>query len=203
MGKNPSHFKGNDQRPVERVSWDDAVEFCRRLSKPTEKVYRLPTEAEWEYACRAGTTTKYYFGKKIKKKLANYGNYGREITKNPFNYDYFGRGITKNPFNYERSKDYETSQTTAVGKYLPNNFGLYDMHGNVGEWCQDNWHKNYKGAPNDGSAWVSGKNSRVVRGGSWGDDPDDCRSAYRDYFTRDCRFIDLGFRVVCVAPRTT
>ncbi len=170
MGNNPSRFKG-DKRPVEKVSWNDAVEFCRRLSKQTGKEYRLPSEAEWEYAARAGTTTSYSFGETITDKLANY--------------------------------DKNVAETTAVGKYPPNTFGLYDMHGNVWEWCQDNWHNNYQGAPNDGSAWISYYSKNVVRGGSWASSPNLCRSAYRHYNTRGDRYIDLGFRVVCVAPRNT
>ena len=171
MGKNPSKFKGDDQRPVEQVSWDEAEEFCQRLSKQIGKEYRLPTEAEWEYACRAGTTTKYYFGDDITGKLANYG-----------------RNI---------------GETTAVGKYSPNAFGLYDMHGLVWEWSQDDWHGNYEGAPNDGSVWLLGKSSKkVVRGGSWDTIPNDCRSAFRHYLTRDDRFDVIGLRIVCVAPRS-
>ena len=173
LESNPSYFKG-DNRPVEQVSWDDAVEFCQRLSKLTGKEYRLPSEAEWEYACRAGTTTSYHFGEAITGKLANYGQ--------------------------------NVNETTSVGQFSPNAFGLYDMHGNVWEWCQDNWHKNYEDVPNDGSAWLSGRDmdiKKVIRGGSWVDNPDACRSAFRSYFTRDARDIGGGVRVVCVAPRTT
>ncbi len=171
MSNNPSRFQGKD-RPVEKVSWDEAVEFCQRLSQNTRTEYRLPTEAEWEYACRAGTTTAFHFGETITDKLVNF---------------------------------YRTvEQTTAVGKYPPNAFGLYDMHGNVWEWCQDNWHDNYKDAPNDGKARVLGKNSiKVIRGGSWGRDPYACRSAYRDKYRRDARNDSFGFRVVCVVLRTT
>ena len=170
MGNNPSHFKGDDQRPVEKVSWDDAVEFCKKLSKQTGKEYRLPTEAEWEYACRAGTATAYYFGENITKELANC----------------IGSG------------------TTAVGKYPPNVFGLYDMHGNVWEWCEDNWHDSYKGAPTDGKAWVSeDSNNNVIRGGSWINDPDSSRSAYRLYDARGDRIFNIGFRVGYVVSNTT
>ena len=173
MGYNPSHFKGND-RPVEKVSWDEAVEFCQRLSKQTVKEYRLPTEAEWEYACRAGKTTPYHFGENITDKLANY--------------------------------DCNVNATTSVRQFLPNVFGLYDMHGNVWEWCQDDWHDNYQGAPTDGSARALklkyGK-YKVVRGGSLASDPNFCRSAIRFRDSRDLRLRYIGFRVVCVAPRAT
>ena len=180
MGENPSEFNGT-RRPVERVSWDDAVAFCQRLSEQTVKEYRLPTEAEWEYAARAGTTTKYYFGDDISGKFANYA-----------------RNIGK---------------TTSFGKYEANSLGLFDMHGNVWEWCQDDWHDNYKNAPTDATAWLLGEGSKkyirlsgigsikVMRGGSWASDPYICRSAYRYINSRDYRDTDIGFRVVCVAPR--
>jgi formylglycine-generating enzyme required for sulfatase activity len=134
MGANPSHFKGNDL-PVEQVSWHDAMEFCRRLSEQTGHIYTLPSEAQWEYACRAGTTTPFYFGNTITPDQANYDG----------NYTYNGgpRG------EYRR-------QTTPVGMFPPNDWGLYDMHGNVWEWCLDTWHPNYEGAPADGSAWEGG-----------------------------------------------
>ncbi|MDJ0897579.1 MAG: SUMF1/EgtB/PvdO family nonheme iron enzyme [Xenococcus sp. MO_188.B8] len=171
MGKNPSHFQG-DERPVECVSWDDAVEFCQKLSKQTGKGYRLPSEAEWEYAARAGTNTKYSFGDDISGKLANYGG--------------------------------NIGETTSVDQYEANSFGLFDMHGNVWEWCQDDWHDNYKNAPTNGQAWFSEKeNTKVIRGGSWYDDPDICRSACRNLSTRGYRSSNIGFRVVCVAPGTT
>ena len=179
---NPSRFKGNN-RPVEKVSWNDAVEFCQRLSKLTGKEYRLPTEAEWEYACRARTTTPYHFGETIITDLANYNG---EYT-----------------YANEPKGEY-LKQTTSVGSFPPNAFGLYDMHGNVWEWCQDDWHDNYENAPIDGSPWLSRFGSKkVVRGGSWINDPDICCSAFRDLITRGFRSDGLGFRVVCVAPRTT
>ena len=182
----PSYFKGDD-RPVEQVGWYDAIEFCARLSKLTGREYRLPSEAEWEYACRAGMTTPFYFGETITTNLVNYDG----------NYTY------KNEL-----KDAYREQTTPVGQFLPNAFGLYDMHGNVWEWCLDDWHNNYESAPTDGSPWLSeGKSStkvkssrKVIRGGSWAADPRNCRSAFRSY--RDSLFDDLGFRVVCVSPRT-
>ena len=197
----PSRFKG-DSLPVEKVSWHDAVEFCvrlsrfveGRLSKHTGKQYRLPSEAQWEYACRAGTTTPFHFGKTITTEIANYRgtDWKLEETLYPGNY---GEG--------PKGKYRET--TTDVGSFPPNDFGLYDMHGNVWEWCADYWHENYKGAPTDQNPWLSSgdKSYRVLRGGSWVNYPVRCRSAGR---VRDDPFYDtnwLGLRVVCVvAPRT-
>ncbi len=179
---NSSRFKG-DNYPVETVSWEDAVEFCQRLSKQKGKEYRLPTEAEWEYACRAETITPFHFGETITTDLANYNG--------------------NNTYASGPEGEYR-QQTTTVGSFPPNAFGLYDLHGNVWEWCEDNWHKNYEGAPTDGSAWLSGQSNRkVVRGGSWNNFPDFCRSAFRVGVTRDDRDNVFGFRVVCVAPRTT
>ena len=174
MGSNnPSHFQGNE-RPVECVSWDDAVEFCQKLSKQTGTEYRLPTEAEWEYACRAGTSTRYYFGND-EDELKEYAWYNEH-----------------------------SNETHPVGEKKPNQWGLYDLHGNVWEWCEDDWHQNYQGAPNDGGAWVSKQsNEKVIRGSSWSLNPPYCRSAIRDIISRDYRIDDLGFRVVCVVPRAT
>ncbi len=178
----PSNFEG-DNLPVEQVSWDDAVEFCQRLSKHTNREYRLPSEAEWEYACRAGTTTPFHFGETLTADLANYDA----------NYTY-GDG----PKGDYREK------TTNVGIFPANAFGLYDMHGNVWERCQDHWHENYVGEPTDGSAWLSADEDadRLLRGGSWFDGPDRCRSADRGRNARDCRGSNLGFRVVCAASWT-
>jgi formylglycine-generating enzyme required for sulfatase activity len=187
----PSNFKG-DNRPVEQVSWEDAVEFCLRLSQYTGRTYSLPSEAQWEYACRAGTTTPFHFGETITTDLANYdGNYA------------YGQG----------PKGVYKQETTAVGSFgVANNFGLYDMHSNVWEWCLDDWHDNYKGAPTDGSPWfnsddkLSDKSGRaVMRGGSWFDTPQNCRSASRNFYDRDVRDnvdSNIGFRVVCVVGRT-
>ncbi len=178
----PSYYK-SDNRPVEVVSWDDAVEFCQRLSRETGKKYRLPSEAEWEYACRGGTTTPYHFGQKILPSVANYGETGR-------------------------------AKTTPVGRFqVANALGLYDMYGNVYEWCEDNWHESYDGAPTDGSAWIRRgrwwgwtqvfSSIKVIRGGSWIDFSVCCRSAYRFSCIREGRNDRFGLRVVCVAPRTT
>jgi formylglycine-generating enzyme required for sulfatase activity len=179
---NPSNFKG-DELPVEQVNWYDAIEFCARLSKLTGREYRLPSEAEWEYACRAGTTTPFYFGETITGELANYR--------------------ASETYAGEAKGEYR-EETTPVGQFPPNAFGLYDMHGNVWEWCADTWHDNYDGAPTDGSVWTENGNDNrsPLRGGSWYFYPNDCRSAFRSLnLRRD--FISLnGFRVVCGAGRT-
>jgi eukaryotic-like serine/threonine-protein kinase len=182
MWTNPSSFKGA-KRPVENVSWRDAVEFCNRLSKKAGQCYRLPSEAEWEYACRAGTTTPFYFGATLTTDLANYDG----------TYTY-----ANEPKGKYRQK------TTEVGAFSPNAFGIYDMHGNVWEWCADHWHENYQGAPLDGSAWLS-KNDPdycMMRGGSFSDDPGRCLSGCRSCDPPDSRYNEVGFRVVSDAPRT-
>ena len=184
----PSYFKG-DNLPVEQVSWYDAVEFCARLSNHTQRKYRLPSEAEWEYVCRAGTTTRFHFGDKITTDLANY-----------------------HPRGSSRSEEIYRENTTPVGSFaIANAFGLYDMHGNVDEWCLDDWHDNYEGAPTDGSAWLYEndnlyqiENDAVLRGGSWDDLPEDCRSASRNDSYRADRVVNkpyVGFRVVCGVGR--
>jgi formylglycine-generating enzyme required for sulfatase activity len=179
MGNNPARFKGNN-RPVEKVSWDDAVAFCQKLTQKTGKNYKLPSEAQWEYACRAGTTTPFYFGKTITPDLVNYDG----------NYVYAAAPKGK----YRK-------QTTDVGTFPPNAFGLYDMHGNVWEWCEDDWQENYIIAPLNGSASISQSTRKVLRGGSWNTVPGNCRSASRSYAGAG---FDLngGFRVVCGAAWT-
>jgi len=182
----PSRFKGAN-RPVEQVSWYEAVEFCDRLSAHTEnpyikKEYRLPTEAEWEYACRAGTTTPFHFGETISTDLANYD----------------GDSTYANGPQGKARKE-----TTFVDHFgIANAFGLCDLHGNAWEWCQDHWHNGYEGAPIDGSACLSEneKASRALRGGSWVHTPRHCRSAFRYYNPPDNRYNYVGFRVVCSAP---
>ena len=185
----PSYFKG-DNRPVEQVSWYDAVEFCARLSKATGREYRLPSEAEWEYVCRAGTTTPFHFGETITTDLANYRG---------TDWEYKGKIY---PGNYgQEPKGIFREETTEVGQFPPNTFGLYDMHGNVLEWCEDTLHNNYNGAPTDGSAWIHNDNDnhyRMLRGGSWYTLPMNCRSAYRNLNIPDNRVNHLGFRVVVV-----
>ncbi|QHG20187.1 SUMF1/EgtB/PvdO family nonheme iron enzyme [Nostoc sp. ATCC 53789] len=184
MGSNPSSFKGA-KRPVEKVSWNDAVDFCKKLSQKTGREYRLPSEVEWEYACRAGTTTPFHFGETITTELANYnGN-----------------------FAYASAlKGRNRQETAEVGSFPANAFGLYDMHGNVREWCQDTWDDSYKGAPSDGSAWIDNASQyQVLRGGSWFTYPEDCRSASRSSSFRagrDSIGYTIGFRVVCAVGRT-
>ena len=222
LRSDPSHFKGAE-RPVEGVSWFEAMEFCHRLSQHTGRSYTLPSEAQWEYACRAGTTTPFHCGSTISTTVANYdGNYT------------YGQGPTG---TYR-------GQTTDVASFPANDWGLHDMHGNLWEWCLDKWHHNYDGAPSDGGAWVEGDSlgkcyaagrgtttpgtaarptataiarataatasvsasvaspnancPRLLRGGSWYDYPRYCRSAYRNYIHPVNRSYDLGFRVCCL-----
>ena len=205
----PAKFKG-DNRPVERVSWHDAQEFCRRLSQRTGQCYGLPSEAQWEYACRAGSTTPFHFGATLTPERANCND----------------------------------SETVDVASHPANAWGLHDMHGNVWEWCQDHWHSDYEGAPNDGSAWedcslgesqdccaagrgtstpgtaarptastaarasaattsvsasvASDDELRLLRGGSWSGYPKRCRSACRSSDRPDARSNVIGFRVCCL-----
>ena len=181
LDPNPSRFKG-DNLPVEKVNWYDAKEFLNRLSQHTGREYRLPSEAEWEYACRARSKEPFYFGPTISPNLANYrGNYA------------YGDG----PKGQFREK------TTAVGSFPPNSFGLYDLHGNVWEWCLDDWHDSYEGAPTDSTAWLEENHERkVLRGGSWVYNPVDCRSGNRNYHSPDNADGKDGFRVVCGVART-
>jgi len=222
LNPDPSHFKGG-RRPVEQVSWFDAMEFCRRLSQRTGRCYTLPTEAQWEYACRAGSKTPFAFGDTLTSGLANYdGNY------------VYGSGL----------KGQYRQQTTDVGSFASNAWGLQDMHGNVWEWCLDEYQHNYNEAPNDGSAWVEDESlekccaagrgtttlgsaarlaatsttrttaitssvsasvasdlpdaGRLLRGGSWLDRPAYCRSAYRVNYYPVYRYNFIGFRVCCL-----
>jgi formylglycine-generating enzyme required for sulfatase activity len=187
----PSRFKGAN-RPVEQVSWEDAVEFCSRLSQYTGRTYRLPSEAEWEYACRAGTTTPFHFGETITTDLANYD--GTDDKNNQWSGSY-GQG----------PKGVYRKETTEVGSFeVAHNFGLYDMHGNVWEWCQDDWHNNYEDAPIDGSAWIGNeaKSVKLLRGGSWNSNPAYCRSAFRYSPVAGFDPYNYGFRVVCGAAWT-
>jgi len=184
LERNPSRFKGGN-RPVEYVAWYNAVEFCARLTSLTKRAYSLPSEAQWEYACRAGTTTPFHFGETLTTDLANY--------RGKYAYGGGPKGICR-------------EETTEVGSFgVVNAFGLYDMHGNVWEYCLDDWHNNYEGAPTDDSAWLDrndnlsqGRAYAVVRGGSWIDNPVLCRSASRSLNLRAERgliYYLVGFRV--------
>ncbi len=179
---NPSHFSGDDH-PVECVSWHEAIAFCQKIAQETGIILRLPSEAEWEYACRAGTTTPVHFGETIRTDQANYD--GSNV---------YGNG-REGPYR---------EKTTPVGSFPANDFGLYDMHGNVLEWCQDCWHdSSYAHAPQDGSPWVKDTVSlyKVMRGGSWDYDPRYCRSASRFSYSPDDYRYTFGFRVCCSAPQ--
>ncbi len=236
----PSSFKEDYkeinrwQRPVESVSWYDALKFCAKLSKITKRNYRLPTEAEWEYACRAAPIQNlgeqnlnssdekllieewnqnryqlFHFGETLSTDVANYRGTDWEYEGKTYPSN-FGRGL----------KGTYRKQTTPVGYFkVANEFGLYDMHGNVWEWCLDSWHENYEreDVPTDGTVWNENKNhyqdilanidellsissSHVIRGGSWYYLPNRCRSAYRNYYLPDVVNFNLGFRVVCASP---
>jgi formylglycine-generating enzyme required for sulfatase activity len=198
LESNPSLFQGDharlrdgepdsSQRPVDAISWDEASEFCRRLSQRTGRHYTLPSEAQWEYACRAGSSTPYAFGFALTAALANL----RLSTPA------WAVAETTN------SEPADVEQTTPVGLYPANAWGLYDMHGNLWEWCLDHWRESYSGVPIDGSAWIDANApataERVLRGGSWSDSPADSRSACRRRLP--ARAIDagaLGLRVVCL-----
>jgi formylglycine-generating enzyme required for sulfatase activity len=198
MGTNPSCFSkdgdGNvevhgldtDDFPVENVSWRDARKFCAKLSAlPAEKKagrkYRLPDEAEWEYACRAGTTTPFHFGKSASSKEANFDG------SRPYG------GAAKGPF---------LDRTCKVGSYKPNAWGLYDMHGNVWQFCADWFKKDYDDDdPKDEPTGPGSGLSPMLRGGSWINDGGKCRAACRDTTCPANRESFIGFRVVCVTPK--
>jgi formylglycine-generating enzyme required for sulfatase activity len=208
LNPNPSRFMGDkgglfpaeantDSRPVETVSWRDAMEFCSRLSQRSGKTYTLPSESQWEYACRAGTTTPFSYGETLSAELANYDGNAT-----------YGRG----------RQGKSRGQTTAVGSFPANAWGLHDMHGTVWEWCADYWHSSYafglQQAPTDGSPWLdpteagqagmegerSDDRRRVLRGGSWDNFPVACRSAYRSTLHPAFASNSFGFRVCCL-PR--
>jgi formylglycine-generating enzyme required for sulfatase activity len=176
IGKNPSHFKGNSH-PVEQVSWHDARKFCEQLSQSTRKTYTLPSESQWEYACQTGTT-----------------NLDETITPN----------LAEHWSEYQKYPKNSQEQTMPVGKLSPNPFGLYDLHGNVCQWCLDTWHENYKGAPNNGSAWIDYSNYNsfcLLRGEVSHISPpakyiSPFRSTKRFYHTPANRDNFIGFRVV-------
>jgi len=168
---------GSANHPVAQISWYEAVEFCDRLSRRTRHEYRLPTESEWEYACRAGTKTPFHFGETITPELANYDG--------------------KFPYHLE-PKGIHRGQTTHIMSFqFANAFGLFDMHGNVWEWCQDHWHESYDNSPTHGEAWLDHENSkRVMRGGSWVNEAFLCRSAFRQIGDAYHKSNNTGFRIV-------
>ena len=176
MDNNPSRFKGKN-RPVKRVSWDDCQAFCTKLSQAQGRQFCLPSEAEWEYACRAGTTTPFFFGATLSTDQANYnGN------------DPYGTG----------AKGVYRKQATSVGNFPPNAWGLFDMHGNVWEWCQDEYRddEDYDTKNNLETENIV-NTARVLRGGSWFFDARNCRAARRNWNAASNRnSIDVGFRVV-------
>ena len=177
MGNNPSHFKGAKNLPVEQVSWTDCQEFCKRLSEKEKKPYRLPTEAEWEYACRAGTTTAFHTGETISTEQANYnGN---------FTYGKGQQGVYR-------------EKTTPVGSFPANPWGLYDMHGNVWQWCQDG-HGGYAQKDSVDPQGPKATKNRVLRGGSWGSNPIFLRSANRNFADPDSHTEFYGLRVALPA----
>ncbi len=198
MGTNPSHFKG-ENLPVEKVTLNNAVEFCEKLSKKIGQIVKLPSEAQWEYACRAGSTAKYCFGDDINQ-LGKYAWYGNNSGDKALDALSIWRTDQGNYYNRILGSN---CKTHPVGEKLANAWGLHDMHGNVWEWCEDIWHDSYSGAPNDGSAWLkvgffqSGDDKkRALRGGSWDYNVIHCRSAYRDRYNEANRNDSVGFRVV-------
>lgn len=170
MGNNPSHFDNHRDQPVDTVTWFDARQFCEKLSAMTGRKARLPSEAEWEYSCRANSTTEYFFGDEAKEL-----------------------------HDYAWFEDNSPDRTMPVGLKKPNLWGLYDMVGNVWEWCEDVWNSGYSGAPSDGSAWLKNEERqgrRCVRGGAWNMDAFRCRSSYRSFDWNDTATDRLGFRIV-------
>ena len=187
LNASPSFHSGDDL-PVERIDWFEAVEFCNRLTRLTRKLYRLPSEAEWEYACRAGATTAFNIGPTIATDFANYN--GRDDVR---------ADRTISGSYGEGPKGNYRGKTTPAQTFSANNFGLFDTHGNVWEWCADDWHNNYDGAPIDSSVWDASNDSgsnKTIRGGSYGGSPRNCRSAIRISIASSFRSSDLGFRVI-------
>ena len=177
MGKSPPcRFKG-DNLPVERISWEEVETFCQRLSKKTGRIYQMPSETQWEFACRSGTNTPFSFGDTLTIDVANF-NGEHKFRDEP-------RGFYRHT-------------TTEGGVFPPNAFGLYDMHGNLWEWCADNWLDDYSSSPRDSSSYQNtNSHFRVARGGSWHEPPELCRSAARLQVLQSDAEEFVGFRVVC------
>jgi formylglycine-generating enzyme required for sulfatase activity len=226
MEKNPSRHRGDPQLPVDQVSWFDCQDFCERLCQRHGRVFRLPTEAEWEYACRAGTTTRYAFGDMLSPTQANFTPFADQFISPPDNEDAFVREMEL-AAEADEAKGWRSAKPTPVGNYPPNAWGIYDMHGNVDEWCEDVWHSNYEGAPTDGSAWLDDEDRepfRVVRGGWASATEFVCTSSARRQLRADAgsrdddgeedegdegglmaslfamMYTPYGFRVVCECP---
>ncbi|MCD6365194.1 MAG: formylglycine-generating enzyme family protein [Planctomycetes bacterium] len=180
MGRNPSKFQGAD-KPVERVSWNDAMKFCERLSAKTGKKFHLPTEAQWEYACRAGATTRFSFGDEDAE-LHKYGNYCDKSNTDGIEWQ-------------DKDNDDGYDKTAPVGSFRPNAWGLYDMHGNVLEWCAD-WYGPYLGDSVSDPAGPPSGSQKVYRGGCWFLDARRCRSADHSGLEPGRRIGNLGFRIV-------
>jgi len=202
LNPEPSKFQGEqarllkgetntDRRPVERVSWQDAMEFCNRLSQRTRRNYTLPSEAQWEYACRAGTCTAFHFGPNLLSDLANFNG---------------TRSAEHDSLHSTDPQPLWRQQTTPVKMFPANAWGLHDMHGNVWEWCLDSISSSYEDGPYDGSAWLDAqapeKQRKIVRGGSWEMPARYCRSAWRGRTNKgrpDGPREDSGFRVACLS----
>lgn len=177
MGKLPSCRFKSDDLPIEQISWHDAVKFCQKLSQKTGRTYSIPSETQWEYACRAGTDTPFSFGETLTTDLANYC--GEHVYRSE-------------PAGLYRHV------TTEGGTFPPNAFGLYDMHGNMWEWCKDSWMEDYSSTPRDENAYEDHRNEfRVARGGSWHEPGANCRSAARVQFPASEGDDFIGFRVSC------
>ncbi len=188
LAPTPANFV-EPNRPVEQVSWEDAKEFCARLSQLTGKTYQLPSEAQWEYACRANATTPFHFGQTLSTDLANYSG---------VDWEYLGKVCSRGGYGKGKTGE-DRRETTPIDYFsVKNAFGLSDMHGNVREWCADPWHLNYQNAPNHDRPWLDGghPSKRILRGGSWNGGPHKCRSAYRGKLEADGSLYDIGFRVV-------
>lgn len=181
---NPSAFQESADQPVDSVSWPDAMRFCERLSVEAGRPVRLPSEAEWEYACRAGSASEFFFS-----------------SEGPFPDDGSVReALRRELLNYAWFEDNSNETTHAVGLKEPNKWGLHDMIGNVWEWCADHWHDGYRGAPDDGTAWIESGDARprrCLRGGAWDMNAFRCRSCYRSWDWEHVAANRFGFRI-CV-----